>query len=158
MKAIKPIHAALLVLMIASSVLVADYAMDGGFSHTGYERVTPDTQGRVIIDVSDLEAGSVQFYRFLNAGNQEVKFFVGRDDDAHVQVAFDANEICYKTRRGYKHDGEWMVCNKCDKAFRLKEVNRGGGGCKPVPVEHQLNGDQLVMQESQILAGWRYFR
>jgi Predicted membrane protein len=50
------------------------------------------------------------------------------------------------------------VCNKCDKSFRLAEVNAGGGGCKPVPLEHRVSGDELVIAEADILEGWRLFR
>src|SRR4028119_2393362 len=82
----------------------------------------------------------------------------GRDRAGHVQVAFDANEPCAKAKRGFRAEGEWLVCNKCDKSFRLAEVNAGGGGCKPVPLEHRVSGDELVIAEADILAGWRLFR
>lgn len=154
---LRPAHAALLIVLFAASVLVADFALDGGFRR-GFERVAPNDQGQVILDVSGLAASDVRFYRFLNTGNQEVKFFVGRDPEGHVQVAFDANEICYKAGRGYRHEGEWVACNKCDKAFRLSEVNAGGGGCSPVPIAHRLDGDRLILTEPAILEGWRYFR
>ena len=99
----------------------------------------------------------MRFYRFLNSGNQEVKFFVGRDGKNTLQVAFDANDICYKTKRGYRHDGDWVTCGKCDKSFRVANVNDGGGGCKPVPLAHTVAGNQLVLEESDILKGWRFF-
>ena len=124
----------------------------------GFECGSPDRQGQVVLDVSDLTPQKAQFYRFLNAGNQEVKFFVARDVAGEIHAAFDANAICYKTKRGYTYQGEWVVCNKCDKAFRVTEINDGGGGCKPVPLAHRLDGDELVLQEGDILAGWRYFR
>ena len=154
---LRPAHAAVLIVLFAATVLLADYALDGGFDR-GYALVQPNNRGEVILDVADLAASDVRFYRFLNAGNQEVKFFVGRDPEGRVHVAFDANDICYKTGRGYSHEDDWVTCNKCDKAFRLSSINDAGGGCSPVPVKHQLNGDQLVLAETNILAGWRYFR
>ena len=74
-----------------------------------------------------------------------------------MQVAFDANEVCAKSKRGFRHEGEWMVCNKCDKAFRLVSINSGGEGCSPIPVQHQAAGSELVLAESDILRGWRLF-
>ncbi len=158
MARLRPYHAAAGVLLFAALVVAADYGIDRGFRSSGYQRVSPDRDGRVILEIGDLAAGQMRFYRFLNAGNQEVKFFVGRDRDQVIQAAFDANQICYKTKRGYRHDGDWVTCNKCDKAFRVTGVNEGGGGCKPVPLEHTVAGDSLVLTESDILAGWRYFR
>ncbi|MEO1085080.1 MAG: Fe-S-containing protein, partial [Acidobacteriota bacterium] len=73
-------------------------------------------------------------------------------------VAFDASETDYKRKRGFRHEGEWLVNNKCDTASRLTEVNDGGGGCRPVPLKHRLDGSTLILTETDILAGWRYFR
>ena len=138
-------------------VIVGQYALDGGFSRQDYTRVAPDDSGEVKIDLGGLPPDDVHFYRFLNRGNQEVRFFVARDRQGVVQVAFDANELCYKLDRGYRHEGDWVTCNKCEKSFRLAEINEGGGGCKPVPLVHRVVGNQLVLLESDILTGWRYF-
>ena len=123
-----------------------------------YQRVSPGPDGVVRIDIGDLAPLEARFFRFLNSGNQEVAFFVARDLSGGVQVAFDANEVCYKKKRGYRAEGEWVVCNFCDKAFRIAGLNAGGGGCKPVPVVHRLEGQQIVLTESELLRGWRYFR
>ncbi|MEM7051927.1 MAG: Fe-S-containing protein [Acidobacteriota bacterium] len=155
MKRLRPWHALLILAAIMAVVLVADYGLA---DRSPYTRVAPDQDGFVRIDISQLANEQVKFYRFLNWGNQEVKFFVGRDGEGQVQVAFDANEICFKRKRGYEHSGEWMVCRVCDKAFRLAEVNDGGGGCKPVPVAHRVEGDLLLLAEDEVLRGWRYFR
>jgi uncharacterized membrane protein len=155
---LRPAHAAIIILLFAASVLIADLALDGSFQRSGYERVAPDANGRVVLEVADLAKEDVRFFRFLNTGNQEVKFFVGRDSAGQIQVAFDASDICYKYGRGFRHEGDWVTCNKCDKSFQLTTVNAGGGGCKPTPLAHRLDGERLVLQESDILAGWRYFR
>lgn len=158
MPRIKPATALLAVALFSGAVLAADYVLDGGLSRGRYERVRPDRAGEVTIDVGDLQKEEVRFFRFLNAGNQEVRFFVARDRAGTVHSAFDANEICYKMKRGYRHEDGWMVCNKCDKAFRVTSVNEGGGGCSPVPVPHHLDSERLVLHEEDLLRGWRYFR
>lgn len=154
---VRPLHLILAVSALGGLLLLADRFLAGGFEAEAYERVAPKADGTVRLDLSALAVSEVSFYRFLNRGNQEVRFFVGRDPQGTVQVAFDANEQCAKTKRGYRHQGEWVVCNKCDKAFRITEVNAGGGGCKPITLEHRLNGNQLLLAESDILKGWRYF-
>lgn len=158
MRRFKPVHGALIVLAFVGAVVVAELALDGQLSHAGFDRVAPGRDGKVRIAVGDLGKDEVRFFRFLNTSNQEVKLFVGRDGGGTVQVGFDANEICFKQKRGYRHEGEWLVCNKCDKAFKLAEVNAGGGGCKPVPIRHQVAGTEVVLAEADILEGWRLFR
>lgn len=157
MRRFRPLHGLLLIVLITGLILAADFALSGGHSKT-YHRVSPDEQGLVMIDVSDLEPRRLRFFRFLNAGNQEVKFFVGRDENSIVQVAFDASETDYKRKRGFRHEGDWLVNNKCETASRLSEVNTGTGGCRPVPLKHRLDDNQLVLKEADILTGWRYFR
>lgn len=158
MRRFKPSHGIFLVLLFLGAVLVADLALEGRLGSSDFQRVSPGRDGVVRVSLEGLEPLQVRFYQFLNAGSQEVRFLVGRDSAGHVQVAFDANEPCAKAKRGFRAEGEWLVCNKCDKSFRLIEVNAGGGGCKPVPLEHSVEGDELVIAEADILQGWRLFR
>jgi uncharacterized membrane protein len=158
MRRFRPVHGVLIVGAFVASVVLVELAIDRRLGASGYERVAPARDGAVHINLGNLGIQQVRFFRFLNAGNQEVKFFVGRDREGAVQVAFDASEVCAKTKRGFRQQGDWMVCNKCDKSFRLAEINGGGGGCKPVPLAHRLDGGQLLIAENDILKGWRLFR
>jgi uncharacterized membrane protein len=157
MKRIKPIHGIAVILGALGLLWGLEYYLAGRQHQADFTRVAPDGRGEVRIATQDLEPLQMRFFRFLNSGNQEVKFFVGRDPGGHLQVAFDANETCAKTKRGYRHDGEWVVCNKCDKAFRLTEVNAGGGGCKPVPLPFRESKSEILLAEADILKGWRLF-
>jgi uncharacterized membrane protein len=147
----RPIHGILLVLVFMAAVVVAQMAFDGQLKGAGYQLVTPGRDGQISVDLAGLGPKQVRFFRFLNRGNQEVRFFVGKDGDGVVQVAFDASETCAKTKRGFHS-------NKCDKAFKLAEINAGGGGCKPVPLAHKVDGSQLQLAENDVLQGWRLFR
>lgn len=158
MARIRPIHALAVVTVFMAVVVFAEYAWEGGFDHSGYERVRPNPEGNVVIDVSDLDEEEVRFYRFLNAGNQEVKFLVGRDGSGTLQVGFDASETHSILGRGFTAQDGWIVDNKCDSAVRLESVNEGGRGCRPVPLEHRVVGDELILAEQDVLRGWRYFR
>jgi uncharacterized membrane protein len=154
----RPIHGVLVVMLFVGVVVTAELAFEGRFGRPGYERVAAGPDGAVRIDLDGLAPQKVRFYHYLNPSNQEVWFFVGRDASGQVQVAFDASETCAKRKRGFRHEGEWIVCNQCEKAFRLSEVNAGGGGCKPVPLAHRVAGHELVLAQADVLTGWRLFR
>lgn len=141
-----------------AAVLLADWALDGGFRRSKFERVGPDRNGEMRLDVSTLAPNEVRFYRFLNSGNQEVLFFVGRDREGTLQVAFDAAENDFKRKLGFRAEDGWLVNNKCDTALRLEEVNAGTSGCRPAPMRHTLAGQTLVLNERDVLEGWRLFR
>ncbi len=147
-----------IVLGFGGLFLGLELAGDAWLGRPDFEHVRPDAEGRVRIDVGDLERLEVRFYRFLNAGNQEVEFLVGRDSEGVVQVGFNANAQHYKTRRGFSYQDGWIVDNKCETTTRLSAINPGGRGCKPAALTHRVIGDELVLEESDILEGWRYFR
>jgi len=154
----RPWHGLLVVLAFAAAVLGAEYLLGGPASRRTFLRVSPDRQGNVVVDAADLKPLAIRFYHFLNRGNQEVKFFVARDESGAIQVAFDAAETDYKRRLGFRLDGAWIVNNKCGTAVRLADVNSGRGGCTPVPLPFRVDGTNVVLAENDILTGWRYFR
>ncbi len=154
---VRPVWAIVFVFVVAAGLLVADWALEGGFRRADYIRVSPD-EGRVVIDVSDFDTNEVRFYRFLNAGNQEVKFLVGLDRFGEIQVGFDAGDSHYKLRRGFRAQDGWIIDAKCDSTSRLESVNEGGSGCKPTPLAHRVEGRTVLLDEREILRGWRYFR
>ena len=84
MRRFKPIHGVFLVLLFVGAVLTADLALEGRLGARGFERVSPGRDGMVRISLAGLEPQQVRFYQFLNAGNQEVRFFVGRDPAGHL--------------------------------------------------------------------------
>ncbi len=157
MRRFRPIHGILLVALLGATVMAADYFVSGG-GRVEFLRVSPDREGRVVLDVSDLAPLAVRYYRFLNAGNQEVLFFVGKDESGQLAVAFNASENDFKRHRGFRHDGAWMVNRKCETATRLSEVNQGRSGCGPVPLPFRVQGSTVTIAENDVLAGWRYFR
>ena len=154
---LRPLHSILIVLVVIASVIALQYFFEGGAAKASYIQVRPDAQGGLAIETADLGKGGVRFYRFLNHANQEIEFFVGRDGSGTLQVGFNASETCNKKRRGFHHEGEWMVCNFCDKAFHLKDVNADSGGCAPAALKHRVEGDRVLLTENDILAGWRLF-
>ena len=156
MKRFRPIHGVLIVTGLMAAVLGAERLLSG--HRTSYERVGPDARGEVVLEVGDLRPLQIRFFRFLNAGNQEVKFFVARDENGALQVAFDASDNDFKLRRGFRLDGAWIVNNKCSTSFHVSEINSQPSGCAPVPLRFRAAGDRVVLAESDILEGWRYFR
>ncbi|HXT22094.1 MAG TPA: hypothetical protein VN923_15180, partial [Thermoanaerobaculia bacterium] len=97
MARIRPIHAIFAVAFFMGAVLVAEWAIDKSTRRAETERVTPQ-DGLVKVDVSGIAPGQVRFYDFLNPGNQEVRFLVGRDRSGTLQVAFDAAENDFKRK------------------------------------------------------------
>lgn len=156
MRRFRPLHAVILVGAFLVAVLGADRLLSGNANR--YARVRPDAQGVVRIPVGDLAPNDARFFRFINSGNQEVRFLVGRDDRGELLAAFDASENDFKMNRGFRVLDGWVSNNKCDSSFRLGDVMSHPSGCAPVPVNFREEGGDVVLAESDLLTGWRYFR
>ena len=156
MQRFRPVHGLLVVVLLMAATLGAQHLLNS--DRGSAVRVSPDAAGVVTIPVADLTPASVRFYRFINRGNQEVRFLVGRDPSGALVAAFDASENDFKRKRGFRHEGEWLVNNKCDTATKLVEVNAGRSGCGPAPLRFRSQGSNVILAESDILEGWRFFR
>jgi uncharacterized membrane protein len=157
MARLRPIHGIFIVAFFMGAVVLAEWALDGGLRRGSMERVSAAKDGTVRVDVAGIAPGKVKFFDFLNPGNQEVRFLVARDRTGELQVAFDAAENDYKRKLGFHQEGEWLVNNKCGTAVRLEEINAGSSGCRPTPLRHEVAGNTVLLQEADVLAGWRYF-
>jgi uncharacterized membrane protein len=152
----RPLHAVVIVTIVLGAMVGAERLLSGNTNR--YERVTSGRDGNVAIDTASMKPLEVRFFRFLNSGNQEVRFLVARDERGVLQVAFDASENDFKMKRGFHAEDGWIVNNKCSTSFHLAEINDQPSGCAPVPLAHRVDGDRLVLAENDILNGWRYFR
>ncbi len=159
MRRFKPLHGILIVLAVMGAVWGAQAALDSRLNPSGFIQISPDRQGVVKIGLADLKPREVRFYRFLNSGNQEVHFLVGRDSAGRRAGRLRRQRDLRQARAGLPARGRLAGVQQVRQvASAWREVNAGGGGCKPVPLKHRIEGDQLVLAEADILQGWRLFR
>ena len=53
--------------------------------------------------------------------------------DEKVRIAFDACDVCFAEKKGYRQNGDVMVCNNCGKQFHIDGIGTENvqGGCWP---------------------------
>lgn len=111
----------------------------------------------VQIPLSEVGDGKAKFYNYTLADNQKVSFFVVKSSDGIIRAAFNACDVCYEHRRGYRQEGDDMVCNNCGQHFPSDRVNEVKGGCNPAPLERRVEGDHLVIKANDLRQGAFYF-
>lgn len=114
---------------------------------------TVDTERFSLSTFDDYKA---HYYTYMHEG-QAVKFFILKSADGVVRAAFDACDVCYEAKKGYRQDGDEMICMNCGQRFPANKINVVRGGCNPAPLRRTVNGDTLVIQADDIVAGLRYF-
>lgn len=109
--------------------------------------------GAVRLPVASVSDGKAHFFTY-----EGVDFFVLKSSDGVLRAAFDTCDTCYRDRKGYRQEGDLMVCNKCEQQFPSALVNERRGGCNPAPLERAVEGDTVVFRTTDLQAGERYFQ
>ena len=111
-------------------------------------------EGRAVIATAQLAEGNLERYRAM-VGGAEVRFFLYRKPDGKVEALFDACEICGAV--GFYRGTTGLVCKNCAAPINPQSVGMPGG-CNPIPLKATLEGNSVVIRESDLAAGVHYFR
>ena len=111
----------------------------------------------VQIPLAELSNGQAKYYRYQLPSGEQVQFFAMKSSDGVYRAAFNSCDVCYQARRGYREEGDNMVCNKCGQTFPSQYINVVKGGCNPDPLERTVSGDYLTVRVSDLQAGAFYF-
>ncbi len=142
------------IAVAAAALAVVGFILFGG-GPGGFDVVQAEA-GEVRLPVSAVGDGQAHFYTYKGNG-RDVNFFVIRSSDGVIRAAFDACDVCFSERKGYRQVGDLMVCNNCDQQFPSVKVNVIKGGCNPAPLDRRVEGDYLVLRAADIETGAFYF-
>jgi uncharacterized membrane protein len=113
--------------------------------------------GQIVIPLHQVSDGKAHYFSYRGDG-ATINFFVLKSQDGVVRTAFDTCDVCYRAKKGYRQDGNDMVCNNCDMRFASNKINEVKGGCNPAPIERTMANGQLLIAEAELASGARYFR
>lgn len=149
----------LIPVLVLMAVLIAagGWLTLGSGTSGGPQVVSPDPNGTIRFAAADFNDGKARFYR-LKSQTGPVDFFVVRSHDGVIRSAFDTCDVCYKALKGYRQEGDEMVCNNCDQRFRTDLINVVKGGCNPAPLRRQQVGDSIVIAAADVVQGAWYFK
>jgi uncharacterized membrane protein len=108
-------------------------------------KVLTPQKGELRIPVSDVSDGKAHYFQVKADDGTMVNFFVLKSPDGVIRAAINACDQCYKAGKGYRQDGNFMVCNNCGQRFASDRINVIEGGCNPVGVERKIQDGQLII-------------
>ncbi|MFW5501072.1 MULTISPECIES: DUF2318 domain-containing protein [unclassified Maridesulfovibrio] len=108
------------------------------------------------IPISEVNDGQAHYYS-VNLDGKEIRYFVVRSKDGIIRAAFDACDVCYRSKKGYSQQGDFMVCNNCGMRFHSTRINVVNGGCNPSPLARETKDDKLVISLDAVRSGAMYF-
>ncbi len=145
-----------LVLALAIIAVAGFIVFGGGGGPSGFSPVSAEA-GQVKIPISAVSDNMAHYYTYKSSKGQSLNFFVLKSSDGVIRAAFDACDVCYKEKKGYRQEGDVMVCNNCGQRFPSTKINELKGGCNPAPLNRTVEGDSLVIQTTDIEQGSWYF-
>lgn len=121
------------------------------------ERATPDARGNVVIPIAPVADGNLHRFDFIASDGHRVRFFlINRYDESHVRmgVVFDSCMICGD--EGYIQDGNEIICIACNVHLFRPSIGKAGG-CNPIPLDHEIVGDAVVIRAVDLEKGAKFF-
>ena len=115
-----------------------------------------ETADAVRIPLKALDSGKALFLLQESEGRQ-VYYFALKSRDGAYRAALDACDVCFQSNRGYRQEGDLMVCNNCGQTFPSNRIGEIKGGCNPHPLARRIDGQYLVIGKADIVAGKEYF-
>ncbi|MBT3273845.1 MAG: DUF2318 domain-containing protein [Spirochaetales bacterium] len=144
----------------AVSTPLSDAATFGGnTAKTGnrivHEKVTA-VNGVITLNAADYSDGKAAYFT-TKAGGKTVDFFVLESSDGVIRAAFDACDVCYQAKKGYRQSGDLMICNNCGQRFPSELINVEKGGCNPSPLDRHHENGVITIALEDITSGAKYF-
>jgi uncharacterized membrane protein len=115
-----------------------------------------ETADAVRIPLKALDSGKALFLSLESEG-RPLYYFALKSRDGAFRAALDACDVCFRTNRGYRQEGDRMVCNNCGQKFACDKIGEVKGGCNPHPLAHKEEAGFMVIRKADIVAGKDYF-
>lgn len=109
------------------------------------------------ISLSDI-TDNARWYEY-DLGSSKIKFFAVKATDGTIKTGFDACDVCYTEKKGYRQEGDYMVCKNCGNRYPIDGLgteNKTPGGCWPGYLSNVIEGDNILIKKSDLESNqWR---
>ena len=106
--------------------------------------------GEVKLESSIFSDNQAKFYNTEMPGGKTIYFFVVKDKNGIYRAAANACAVCFKTYKGFRQEGNEIVCNNCGNRYPIERIATEKGGCNPGPINPNLEvkNNQIIIQQS----------
>lgn len=101
------------------------------------------------LTASIFDDNQARFYNVLMPNGKTIYFFVLKDKQGIYRAAANACVVCFRTYKGFRQEGDEIVCNNCGNRYPIEKIATEKGGCNPGPINPNLevkNGQIIINQ------------
>jgi len=106
---------------------------------------------------SDFADGKAKYFAYQTPDGLNIRYFILKSSDGVIRAAFDSCDTCWTAGKGYRQEGDNMVCNNCGLRFASIKINEIKGGCNPAPLTRAMRGDKVVIKVKDIVAEGAFY-
>jgi FTR1 family protein len=110
--------------------------------------LSPDKDGRIVVSTQGLVQGELNRYS-VDVNGTKVRFILYRKPDGKIASVFDACEICGAV--GFYKGANGLICKNCAAPINPQSVGQRGG-CNPVPLHSDSQGESIVINVTDLAA------
>ena len=113
--------------------------------------VTQNDATEFVYNASDFADGQAKYYSYKTPQGLDIRYFLLRSSDGVIRAAFDSCDTCWSAGKGYRQEGDFMVCNNCGLRFASVKINEIKGGCNPAPLTRTASGGKIIVKVKDII-------
>lgn len=105
--------------------------------------------GEIKLSASRFDDNQAKFFNVKMADGKTVYFFALKDKSGTYRAAANACQVCFGERKGFRQEGDEIVCNNCGNRYPLQKIATEKGGCNPGPISPNLeirDGSAIIKQ------------
>lgn len=146
-----------LIITLLTAVILAGGAVYflGGEKEAGpvaaTAAVTQNSATEFVYNASDFADGKARYYSYKSPQGLDIRYFLLKSSDGVIRAAFDSCDTCWSAGKGYRQEGDFMVCNNCGLRFASVKINEIKGGCNPAPLSRTAKGDKIIVKVKDII-------
>ena len=149
------VAASLSIIVVLSLAIAISMPSNQNDQIQNSEIATPSdvvSQTEVSIPLSEI-GSNAKFYSYDSNGI-EIRYFAVEGSDGDVHVAFDACDVCYDAKKGYRQNGDVMHCINCGREFAINSIgtDNTAGGCWPSFLPTNIDGENVLIGISDLEA------
>lgn len=114
--------------------------------------VVAASDGEIHIPAGDFRIGHAKFFEYKSSGSKAVRFFVMKSSDGVYSASVDACRRCFRDKKGYRQDGDDVVCNKCGRRFLLTDMQAVASACSPNAIPRKVEGNTILVAATDLEA------
>ena len=113
--------------------------------------VTQNSATEFVYNAKDFSDGKAKYYAYKSPQGLNIRYFLLKSSDGVIRAAFDSCDTCWAAGKGYRQEGDFMVCNNCGLRFASVKINEVKGGCNPAPLTRSAKGDKIIVKAKDIV-------